>query len=876
MHRAIRLSLISVLISACQVDRRVPQDAKVACSEGSPVCPTGWRCAPELGLCVQGNVTTDPPTIEGIPTVNQSPARSGQVITITFSVIGDLGLPPEVSVQWPGQERAATAADVRGAEYDYTLVPDAELDPEGSATVRIDLVGDNGLPGGGTFPGLVTFDFTDPAPLESTVTRVLEPTAENPLRNDPDRQVDGAAHGTTVRIFFAVNEILAEDPIVRLQSLPEILFTRQGSPTGTFYTYAYTVSDSEVGEGDLGIEVELVDVAGNRAVVALNDADGALQFRTDFTAPVSPSVNVADGIVYWRMPWGAQASSGVPEFSVIGAAQSVEPDATVIAFDGPDPTVASEIGRVAAASDGSIGVSSSILELSRADRGEVYLASIDGAGNQSALVRIRDVVWVASMGNKISGSTTDNPHRLGELRQVTETRVPQSFRELNDVELALVQLEDGSSVSVSSLRHWFLPSTDTPQLSFSAPVYDHRNSEVFLFGQVGLGGGVNELWAYRDTGWQRRSFSGLGPAVLPDATVYDTLRDRVLVIGADTDGLDDFEVWEWDGRNWLKPAIEAGFEAPGRAFGTAGYHAKSGRLVQLGGFTDEVDCPGALAPAAAPLCIHGDARAWKDGRWEDISPDPSIPPRAHGAAAYDAARDVLVVFGGCLGYFFKGCDLEYDDLWEWDGSTWREIPKTGPWPLGRWSHGMVYDPDRGGIVIFGGRNPGCTNFVCDDSWLWDGMTWQPIPTTGGPPNGAFAAMTYDPNQKRVLLWPLSVSCGVDDESCGEFWELRDTHWSKLSHAANATPMAFATTVTDTARNVLVRFGGCDNVNASCTSIASGHSNETWEWNGYVWSPRCEDPNPTDPDHCPVSPPCSGHPRLRFRHRQQADPDFRRE
>ena len=58
-------------------------------------------------------------------------------------------------------------------------------------------------------------------------------------------------------------------------------------------------------------------------------------------------------------------------------------------------------------------------ELARTVTEDVFLTLLDGAGNKTGPVRVRDVEWVATLGGKLLGNNRPNPHRL-ELRPVAE------------------------------------------------------------------------------------------------------------------------------------------------------------------------------------------------------------------------------------------------------------------------------------------------------------------------------------------------------------------------------------------------------------------------------------------------------------------------
>ena len=110
-------------------------------------------------------------------------------------------------------------------------------------------------------------------------------------------------------------------------------------------------------------------------------------------------------------------------------------------------------------------------------------------------------------------------------------------------------------------------------------------------------------------------------------------------------------------------------------------------------------------------------REWDGGAgsWIDRTPS-SIPAawpsaRANHAAAWDAARSRMVMFGGA-----PDSPLE---LWEWDGSAWSQrVPASGAQPEARAAHAMVWDAARRVTVSFGG----CCSL--DELWEWDGDRWS--------------------------------------------------------------------------------------------------------------------------------------------------------
>lgn len=115
--------------------------------------------------------------------------------------------------------------------------------------------------------------------------------------------------------------------------------------------------------------------------------------------------------------------------------------------------------------------------------------------------------------------------------------------------------------------------------------------------------------------------------------------------------------------------------------------------------------------------------AWNGTGFTSIAaPAASPPPRTGGAMVYDFARKKIVFFGGrtALGQ-------APTDVWELDASGWHQVvvvaAAAGQKPPGRRDHAMAYDHARKRTVVFGGSDATNTTQF-DDLWEWDGSTWR--------------------------------------------------------------------------------------------------------------------------------------------------------
>lgn len=107
------------------------------------------------------------------------------------------------------------------------------------------------------------------------------------------------------------------------------------------------------------------------------------------------------------------------------------------------------------------------------------------------------------------------------------------------------------------------------------------------------------------------------------------------------------------------------------------------------------------------------AETWVwDGRRSREVAAPGPNGRFHHAVfARRRARGTLVHYGG----------PPLDETWEWNRGSWRRVARA-PEP-GRAKPAMVYDTKRARTVLFGGS---WQREYRQDLWSWDGDTWRAI------------------------------------------------------------------------------------------------------------------------------------------------------
>jgi hypothetical protein len=625
------------------------------------------------------NVDRTAPSLSAGPTATKAGARyrKGDQPSFTLTVSEELaGTPSARLTTIPAL--ALPCAPAGGNGWTCTAaaaLTGAEL-PESAVKAVFDLADPAGNTA--TFSTDAILDFHDPVIVGSVALDLTPPPGSlvSP--------VTAVRAGTRIRVSFTVSEPLSIDPVV-VTSTPEALSFGKVSQSGTFYVYEHVLDAAAHAQGAYALRAQLTDLAGNSVAPLL--ALPAPGLRVDTVTPVVPDVVTTDRITYARAPWGTAATGGAPQFTVTGLAGSVEGNATVIAFDDDYLTSAREVGRATATGGGAFSMT-----LIPADRREVFLVAVDGAGNASdadagaagtQAVRIRDVTWTASMMGKVAGSTTENPHRL-EARSRWIGALEQG-----------ASVEAGVPASTRGSLGWTLATNDAWATGKIAA--DPRRGRLVV-------PTVGTVWEWDGEVWTSTAATG-GPSAIT-ATVYDARRGEVLVYEGRCQG--GTTLWAWTGSAWEARAQGASYtewlssqaHPPGPHY-TAFllYDEARGEVILA---------PGRMANLSPYTC--GDVAGsfdyttyrWDGSAWTAL-PGPTTSATADGRLiGYDVSRQVVV-------------RKTVSGVQEWNGIAWGTVDPAGitTGPSATASGETVYDPVSQRLL-----------FQADGSvWSWTGTNW---------------------------------------------------------------------------------------------------------------------------------------------------------
>ena len=878
------------------------------------------RSAP-FSLDVGDNLTvavdiqlTEAPVVDGfLETVSTSPGRTNSShVTLRIAARGveffeiaqdiDFGIGP---VTVPAEQPVSSegGVDTFELQYDLNARPDcglqsdqtvANCDGERQIFIR-------GLRSGlrsRTLRTAIRLDTVPPTALRGSV-RYL-PATENVigLVTTPTAATGAADPGRT-EVF--VNVTFSED--IDTQGAAPSLIARNGASTISFQPvgplgdaanaveFSSTIDSDVHPDGRYDLFVEMRDLAGNQAVdeVPVPGAVVVTDSTPDTLVVQQANVSYVRSPIGNAMPEllpappdggpGYEHPSG-PYFALAPAdgldgARSLDGD--TFSLENGAPLVAIRIWADAERATLLKTVAPRDGEWQRddlswsTDTPTVWVTGIDIAGNESPPVAIQTSWWVGTTG-LLADDTS--PHELGS---TPDLRGPQQPLPLI-ADRSTVAAPDGVAVTRTAEHTWSGTSeAATPPLRGAFGVaYDNARGHAILFSGFNLDP-FNDTWRFDGRTWSDVTpiaVTDSPPARVRPVMVFDVARRRIVTFGGGGPfGGNLGDAWEWDGERWIDvspsedniiPTPANGGEVPvPRSSGRLAYDAARGETVLFGGdsFNNSVFTP------------LDDMWTWDGQTWRRVTPRGGVPPeRAQHAMAYDSRRGRVVLFGG------RGASGALNDVWEWDGVVWRNVtPTTGSMPQARVTPEMVYDSNRGVMVLFGGA-AGATNF--SDTWEWNGSAWTRRFISAPSPNSFDDQMVFDSVRGQTLwfnnqletwaydgtAWrdvsalslsrdlspPASSQHGrmaydslrrrtvlFDRASTGFVWERVGPQWTRLTLAGGAQrPSFFASSIDESAYTmsyILDPDGTFDLV------LAAGRDGNnvfrTWTWSGSSWIQR---------------------------------------
>jgi Concanavalin A-like lectin/glucanases superfamily len=264
--------------------------------------------------------------------------------------------------------------------------------------------------------------------------------------------------------------------------------------------------------------------------------------------------------------------------------------------------------------------------------------------------------------------------------------------------------------------------------------------------------------------------------------------------------------------------------APAARFGNAiAYHNPSSRTILFGG----------AVSVNGTSTYFGDTWRWDGVNWTQLTPANSPSPRTGATMVYDAATSSLVLFGG--GSVSGGVTTYFGDTWNWNGTNWAQVtqPHGSKWPSGRSGAAMAYDAARGVVVMFGGvtypdrnNNPVYLN----DTWTFNGSTWtQASPTSS--PSIRVSSMAYDTVHSDTVLFGGYYRAPQTGNYYNDTWIWNGSNWVSQTPATSpSTRQTFLTYDAGLSTGAVVLFGG----SSPGPQGGNFYDSDTWSWDGSNW------------------------------------------
>lgn len=357
------------------------------------------------------------------------------------------------------------------------------------------------------------------------------------------------------------------------------------------------------------------------------------------------------------------------------------------------------------------------------------------------------------------------------------------------------------------------PAVRPPARTGHALSFDPVRNVVVLFGGVGR----NDTWEWDGNTWSQRFPATSPPAMSGHGMAHEGNTNRTVLVATSQ------QCWLWDGTTWTQTVSFPGFSGAGVNFGFTLSKAPGGNGVLLWGGQEP------------PFVFSGMAR-FDGATWSTVSQGPRPPARAFHFAAHDAARDVMVIYGGSADNFSN--IPVYTDTWEWNGTSWTQRPEDLA-PARRTDTNVAYDAARDEVVLFGGHVGPDSILPESDTWVRSGRTWSQRSPTSRPSGRGGHGMAWDSVRNVAVLFggcvvPPGSGCGCCDTSVvGGTWEWNGATWAQRSPSTVPLHRAFVGMAFDAARNNTLMFGGVRQLFTTGYTVLD----ETWQWNGSNWLQR---------------------------------------
>lgn len=760
---------------------------------------------------VVGTLSLDftPPGLAAPSTVTPMVAQAGTEVRIRLvaseSINVDPAVEPRLQLSWPmGLETSALedlemrASTANEFEFRYTPSGNEPTEPAALTLRWEDLAGNRAVVG---LQSVLEFDFSPPTLTVVGPAIVPPPTS---LRES----VSAATRGSRIVASVLALEDLGGLPEMRLEDIEGNEVVRVVGTVVEPNEYALDMElmrSLNLADGEYRAWIEARSLLPGQIGNLIEHDLGTILF--DATPPQTPDVLTPNVVTYRRNPWGSESTDGQFAFTIEAAAGSLvdDGDSFLVALDRKDVATAIEVGRGPVLSDGSVAP----FDIVAADFARAFVVAVDRAGNVSDFepsegaqgIRVRDVVWTATLNGKVSGSAIENPHRL-----VTTPLMLGSLQQHDNLVAEPAALnalfrDDGLRVNAVSNRVWLdrqvTSSTPSPRNQHAA-AYDAVRGKLVVFGGFDDFGRSAETWEFDGSFWSR-----IAPPTSPSARVghamaFDSKRGMVTLFGGNHAGnlLDD--TWLWNGEQWTRVLSSS---PPAREYHRMSYDRARAVIVMFGGRQGSEEL--------------GDTWEWDGQSWSEATSTGLSPePRDSHSMVFDERFGTTVMYGGITA---ASSSFLNDSVWEWDGEVWERYVVSGSRPVPQ-RNAMAFDLVRRRLLLFGER-----------TWEWTmDRQWVSVSANRSPPGREYPTLNFANGMSGVLLFGGGRGSDCNTGEClNDLWLWNGDTWVVLNEGIGSYPRARD-------RMVAVYHEGIGRFSMFGGFAAGDALDDLWMWSGAGW------------------------------------------
>jgi hypothetical protein len=146
----------------------------------------------------------------------------------------------------------------------------------------------------------------------------------------------------------------------------------------------------------------------------------------------------------------------------------------------------------------------------------------------------------------------------------------------------------------------------------------------------------------------------------------------------------------------------------------------------------------------------------------------------------------------------------------------------------------VADPATGQLLAYDDYLACSTPPEPTETWTWDGAGWTSHVQVAPPHPRSSSALGYDQASRQVVMFGGFVSCGVPASQAGlvnETWTWNGSIWTQQHPATSPSARYGACAAGDAATGQFIVYGGQGNIAYQPVNLS-----DTWNWTGSTWQP----------------------------------------